>query len=308
MKSLREYIDIIKEADGVTNPHPAGTPQAAAWDRLSPQMKANIGGADPTDKHIISAMADGSGWGRAKGISDANPDGTPKVAAPVAAPAPAAVATPVAEPAPAAPAQQQAANPTPAPTPPKTPAPSDPKVQALQTKLIALGARIKADGVMGPMTQAAMKQYGLDINGNSTSKNVAPAGTPPATVMKDTPVGQLQTGAAQNAKAASDRSATTTDPNRTSLNANIKVAQPTGPIAPTGINNGSGVGKSYQMTPDEMKAVADNGSDYDKQALSQTPGGAVLMPMRQKTRQQPSVKESTGYDEVDRIVSLVHYR
>jgi hypothetical protein len=49
-------------------------------------MKANIGGADPTDKTIISAMADGSGWGRAKGINDANPDGTPKVAAQTPAP------------------------------------------------------------------------------------------------------------------------------------------------------------------------------------------------------------------------------
>lgn len=35
----------------------------------------------------------------------------------------------------------------------------DPKVQALQQKLIAAGAKIKADGIMGPQTQAAMKQF-----------------------------------------------------------------------------------------------------------------------------------------------------
>jgi peptidoglycan hydrolase-like protein with peptidoglycan-binding domain len=35
----------------------------------------------------------------------------------------------------------------------------DPKVQALQQKLIAAGAKIKADGIMGPATQAAMKQF-----------------------------------------------------------------------------------------------------------------------------------------------------
>ena len=35
----------------------------------------------------------------------------------------------------------------------------DPKVIALQNKLIAAGAKIKADGVMGPATQAAMKQF-----------------------------------------------------------------------------------------------------------------------------------------------------
>jgi hypothetical protein len=35
----------------------------------------------------------------------------------------------------------------------------DPKVLALQQKLIAAGAKIKADGQMGPATQAAMKQF-----------------------------------------------------------------------------------------------------------------------------------------------------
>lgn len=35
----------------------------------------------------------------------------------------------------------------------------DPKVLSLQQKLIAKGAKIKADGIMGPHTQAAMKQF-----------------------------------------------------------------------------------------------------------------------------------------------------
>lgn len=37
----------------------------------------------------------------------------------------------------------------------------DPKVFALQQKLITKGAQIKADGIMGPRTQAAMQQYGI---------------------------------------------------------------------------------------------------------------------------------------------------
>ena len=37
----------------------------------------------------------------------------------------------------------------------------DPKVFALQQKLITKGAQIKADGIMGPKTQAAMQQYGI---------------------------------------------------------------------------------------------------------------------------------------------------
>jgi len=40
-----------------------------------------------------------------------------------------------------------------------TPVGADPKVVALQKKLIAAGAKITADGKMGPMTQAAMKQF-----------------------------------------------------------------------------------------------------------------------------------------------------
>lgn len=78
------------------NPWTNDPAKAAAWDKLSPQIKANIGGADPTDNIIVRAMADGSGWGRAKGINDANPDGTPKVAPQAANPAPAAPAAPAA--------------------------------------------------------------------------------------------------------------------------------------------------------------------------------------------------------------------
>jgi hypothetical protein len=43
---------------------------------------------------------------------------------------------------------------------------SDPKVKALQDKLIAAGAKIKADGIMGPQTQAAMKQFPNAVSGN----------------------------------------------------------------------------------------------------------------------------------------------
>jgi hypothetical protein len=51
--------------------------------------------------------------------------------------------------------QAVAAKPAAAPAPPG----GDPKVFALQQKLIAKGAKIKADGKMGPATQTAMKQF-----------------------------------------------------------------------------------------------------------------------------------------------------
>jgi hypothetical protein len=42
----------------------------------------------------------------------------------------------------------------------------DPKVMALQKQLIAKGAKIQADGIMGPATQAAMKQFPLSVAEN----------------------------------------------------------------------------------------------------------------------------------------------
>ena len=57
-------------------------------------------------------------------------------------------------------AKDTAAQPTAtAAAPVAAPAGADPKVLALQKQLIAKGAKITADGKMGPATQAAMKQF-----------------------------------------------------------------------------------------------------------------------------------------------------
>jgi hypothetical protein len=52
------------------------------------------------------------------------------------------------------------------PAAPKASTKRDPNVLALQQKLIAAGANIKADGIMGPRTQAAMKQFPQAVSGN----------------------------------------------------------------------------------------------------------------------------------------------
>jgi peptidoglycan hydrolase-like protein with peptidoglycan-binding domain len=59
----------------------------------------------------------------------------------------------------AAVAKDSAAKPTATAAAPVAPAGADPKVLALQKQLIAKGAKITADGKMGPATQAAMKQF-----------------------------------------------------------------------------------------------------------------------------------------------------
>ena len=58
----------------------------------------------------------------------------------------------------------------------------DPAVQKLQNELIAKGAKIKADGIMGPATQAAQAQFGISpaaqAIGTTPAKGNKPAGTP----------------------------------------------------------------------------------------------------------------------------------
>jgi len=121
--------------------------------------------------------------------ADAERDGAPVApAAPAAAPNSAAAdaerdGAPVA---PAATAPAPASNPTDArlqagtqtaPTGAAAPkAGSDPKIKALQDELIAAGAKIKSDGIMGPATQAAMKQFFPTAAAGQAS---LPAGKPP---------------------------------------------------------------------------------------------------------------------------------
>jgi hypothetical protein len=104
MNSLRQYLDILAEADAPapTNPWEGKDPaKAEAWAKLSPQTQQKIGMADPTDEILVSNNVKG-GFFFGKPVTDANPDGTPKVAA---APAPAAAPATPAEP----PVAQQAA-------------------------------------------------------------------------------------------------------------------------------------------------------------------------------------------------------
>ena len=90
----------------------------------------------------------------------------------------------------------------------------DPKVLELQKKLIAQGYPLKADGIMGPKTQAALdwqaqsdkRDAGLTAINNMDPSKPAPAGTPPAvspttapstTAANITPAFASQTPAAQ---------------------------------------------------------------------------------------------------------------
>jgi len=81
------------------------------------------------------------------------------------------------------------------PTPTGGGAKSDPAVLKQQQELIAKGAKIQADGIMGPATQAAIKQFG---GGTPAPAATAPAGTPAAATSVDA---AKASGAAMNAPA-----------------------------------------------------------------------------------------------------------
>jgi len=165
-------------------PAPAPDAAAAAKAKLTPSQLKWLGGADATDQHIMARMpkplpgeavpgaapaqaAQPAASALPAGMTQAQVDQARNAEEPDAAPAAAQAAT-IASGQPDdatgvdAAVAAQAAAPAQAAQPaakPKVMAKSDPAVMKLQQDLIAKGAKIKADGVMGPATQAAQKQF-----------------------------------------------------------------------------------------------------------------------------------------------------
>jgi hypothetical protein len=189
-------------ATPAATPAPAAAKMADGGPPATPEQLKWLGGADKTDPIILSRMR--------KAVPNAPAAATP-AAAPAATPAAAPAATPAAAPAAVAPgaatgvnAQGQnvtmpdGTNPeTGAPTvttqgapaaKPRVPAKSDPAVQKIQQDLIAKGAKIKADGVMGPATQAAMKQFGQGAKPAPVPGKAAPVGGAPGTMGASDPM------------------------------------------------------------------------------------------------------------------------
>ena len=98
-------------------------------------------------------------------------------------------------------------------TAPKGGGKSDPAVLKQQQDLIAKGAKIKADGIMGPATQAAIKQFGgapaaapEAPAAAPEAPAAAPAAVPAANPMAQDPAQQQQAAAAAPAGATMDDS------------------------------------------------------------------------------------------------------
>jgi hypothetical protein len=88
----------------------------------------------------------------------------------------------------------------------KPAAKSDPAVMKIQQDLIARGAKIKADGVMGPATQAAMKQFpGAQPAASLNGQSFADANK--AAIAAGAPAGGVQPGANPNISDATRQAA-----------------------------------------------------------------------------------------------------
>jgi peptidoglycan hydrolase-like protein with peptidoglycan-binding domain len=150
-------------------------------------------------------------------------------------------------------------------------------VQALQKQL-----GVTADGAYGPATKAAHDKSGQ--GGMPTTAPVV-SQTAPDQVNQTQQTFNATQGVAQGR----------IDPN--SARGQATIAQP---VTPTPPGNPSGVGKNATFTPDQIAAAQE--ALKDPKISARDKAFYTDMIARQ------TVKETTGYDEVQRIVSLVHYR
>jgi len=150
---------------------------------------------------------------------------------------------------------------------------SDPKVKALQDKLIAAGAKIKADGIMGPQTAAAMKQFPKAVGG----QQALPQGVAPSTAGS----GRGGQGGPTAAQLATARA-------------------PAAPAAPDPVKDPAGYTK--YMNDRLMRAQQQKAGGAAKPAPAALPGKAVPGAGNIGDNPMPESRE------LDRIKSLISYR
>ena len=188
-------------ATGVGNPGEEAAAQAAADKMATTSAATGVGNPGEeaaaqaaADKADVAAGATDMSMGQAGAVNAAQTAALASGAQDDVTGVDKAVAANAAQPATAtaaAPTGGAAASPAkPKPTP-------DPKVMAMQQELIKKGAKIKADGIMGPATAAAQKQFGApgtDLSGRMTAatdprvvggKAASPAKPAPYNAAKD---------------------------------------------------------------------------------------------------------------------------
>ena len=327
VQSLRRLL--IQEAT-LPNPWEGKDPaKAAAWAKLSPQVQGKIGQGDPTDPIIIGRMVKG-GFLSGKPVTDANPDGTPKAApaapaapaaapeanptdkrlaagtqtAPAAAPAAAPEDNPEAamgagKPAPAAPEDNPEAAMgagKPAPEPAQASGPVDDPADNFvpdEPNPVAAAAPAAAPAA-NPSTGVNAQGQNVTINNPDGSKTNPETGTTtaaaPTTGQAAQPAGKWPTTPAE-IKAFQKANGLTAD--GLIGNKTMAALQAQGIAPPAGFR------------PVGNRAPAGQGARPAAPAARPLPGRAV--PGGGNIADTP-MAESTGYSEIQRIMSIVNYR
>ena len=322
-KGLRHYIDIVEGKDQPVD-------EAGFVDALGNFVKGGANLAGNIAGNVVQGAKDlGSGIanvaGAAKdavtGAVDAAGNAVSGAVAPVVQAAQAGYNTGTGQPAPqqsASPKQSSAASAGKAATKPAAGASQakpaatkgDPAVFKLQQDLIAKGAKIQADGIMGPQTKAAQAQFGGQAASPTPAAQAGAATGAAAPAAAGAPNGAAAAMASQSAPAASNATANTT-------------GGPANMGAPATTPDNSQVATDdipFDPTWGGTKAAPDTRTAAEK-FLPNFLGGKAAPTAANKNAtwnnaQQaavsnpasPAMAESAGYDELQRIVSLVHHR
>jgi hypothetical protein len=321
-KGLRHYIDIVESKEQAVD-------EAGIMNALG-QLGGAVAGTVANGANAVGNAVSGAYDAAKKGISgavDAAGNAISGAVAPVVQGAKTGYANATGEPAPA-PTQQASTGagagrggqggPTAAQlaansaekgqsASPKAGGKSDPAVLKLQQDLIAKGAKIKADGIMGPATQAAQKQFG----GQAASPT--PAATPAAAVdTAPVPASANASSSMTGAPAASNATANTTGGPANLGTAGTQAtaggyapapaaAAPENPFAPKADPK---VAAWSKLSPAQQKWMG--GADPTDPIILARMRKAV--PDAPVAAPQQATMEGAGYDEIQRLVSLVQYR
>jgi len=166
----------------------------------------------------------------------------------------------------------------------------DPNVKALQDKLIAAGAKIKADGIMGPATRAAQQQFPnvttqspeeqavakdlLSANDGSTTSGAAPA-------PRDPNAGLAPAAAPAAAPAE-------------------KMADGGPPPTPEQLKWLGGADKTDPIILARMRSAVPNAPAAAPAATPAPAAAPAATPVAES--------ETTGYNELQRIMSIIQHR
>ena len=310
-KGLRHYIDIVEGKDqavdeaGIMNA--LGQLGGAVGGTVANGVNAvgnAVGGAYDAAKQGVTGAVDAAGKAISGAVDPLVQGAKQGYAAATGAPAPTQQAA-------AKPQAGQSAS-------PKAGGKSDPAVLKLQQDLIAKGAKIKADGIMGPATQAAQKQFG------DAAKN--PAGTTNAATA--IPTGGLENPANQAAAPAAGQSASPAE----APAASNATANTTGGPTNLGTAGTQATAGGYAPAPAAAAPAAPE-NPFAPKADPKVAAWAKLSPAQQKwmggadptdpiilarmrkavpdapaAAPQQATMEGAGYDEIQRLVSLVQYR